>query len=151
MIIDNCEIHGQVCYMLLLPEMARYKYIYLKYISFEFRMKDIPTIECSRHLNMYGVWVKVFSSECAEDGRVCFCSVWIAGLRRAALQREVAVSRVYERVLAQAVEGVLEAVEGTDVWVPVEPTCGCRHRGVLASTVVYIVDLPETHSYVDIK
>ena len=122
MIIDNCEIHGQVCYMLLLPEMARYKYIYLKYISFAFRMNDIPTIECRSHFDMNRVRVEVLSSEGAEDGRVCFCSVWIAGLRRAALQREVTVSRVYERVLAQAVESVLEAVEGTDVWVPVEPT-----------------------------
>ena len=70
------------------------------------------------------IWIAVFSSECAEDGRVCLRAVWIAGLRCPALQREVAVSRVYERVLSQAVECVLEAVQGADVWVTVEPTYG---------------------------
>ena len=80
------------------------------------------TIERRSHLNVNSGGVDVFRSEGAEDGRVHFCSVRVTGLRRAALQREVTVSRVYERVLAQAVEGVLEPVEGADVRVTVEPT-----------------------------
>ena len=82
----------------------------------------LRTIECRSHLNVNGGRVDVFRSEGAEHSCVHLRSVRVTGLRRAALQREVAVSRVYERVLAQAVECVLEAVEGTDVWVTVEPT-----------------------------
>ena len=73
---------------------------------------------------MDGVRIDVFSSERTEDGRVRLCSVGVASLRRAALQCEVAVCRVDERVLAQAVEGVLKAVYRADMWVPVRPTCG---------------------------
>ena len=68
------------------------------------------TIKRRSHLNVNSGGVDVFRSEGAEDGGVHLCSVRVTGLRRAALQREVAVSRVYERVLAQAVECVLEAV-----------------------------------------
>ena len=71
---------------------------------------------------MDGVRVHVSSCKCAENSRVSLCSVGVASLRRAALQCEVAVCRLYECVLAQAVEGVLEAVQRADVWVAVEPT-----------------------------
>ena len=71
---------------------------------------------------MYSVRVDVFGHKRTEHGRVRLCSVGVASLRRAALQREIAVCRLYECVLAQAVEGVLEAVQRADVWVSVEPT-----------------------------
>ncbi|KAK2174246.1 hypothetical protein NP493_816g01028 [Ridgeia piscesae] len=72
---------------------------------------------------MDGVRIDVFSSKRTEHCRVRLCSVGVASLRRAALQCEVAVCRVYECILAQAVEGILEAIHRTDVWVPVRPTC----------------------------
>ena len=87
---------------------------------------------------MDSIRVDVFSSERAEHGRVRLCSVGVASLRRAALQCEVAVRRLYECVLAQAVEGVLEAVQRADVWVAIEPTCdsGRQRRCIFISTSV---------------
>ena len=79
----------------------------------------IFTISCGRHLYVDGVSVHVLSSKGAKDGSVCLCSVGVASLRRAALQCEVAVCRLYECVLAQAVEGVLERVQCVEVWVTV--------------------------------
>ena len=89
---------------------------------FVFRSNTIHTVARRSHLNVDSVRVDVFSSERAERGRVRLCSVGVASLRRAALQCEVAVCRLYECVLAQAVERVLEAVQRPDMWVTVEPT-----------------------------
>ena len=72
------------------------------------------------------VRVDVSSSERTEHGRVRLCSVGVSSLRRAALQCEVSVCRLHKCVLAQAVEGVLEAVQGADVWVSVEPAYGSQ-------------------------
>ena len=96
------------------------------------------TIPCGCHLNVDSIRVDVFSSERAKYGCLCLCSVGVASLRRAALQGEIAVCRLYECVLAQAVEGVLEAVHRADVWVTVEPTCdsGRQRRCIFTSTSV---------------
>ena len=72
---------------------------------------------------MHGVRIDVCCSDCTEHSRVRFFPFVVESLRRAALQREVAVCRLYECVLAQAVEGVLEGIQRADVWVTVEPTC----------------------------
>ena len=72
---------------------------------------------------MNSVRVAIFSSERAEDGSIHFLAFVVESLRRAALQCEPAVYRLYECVLAQAVEGVLEGIQRADVWVPKEPTC----------------------------
>ena len=85
--------------------------------------KWILAIFVCRHPNVDSVRVIVFSSKSTEDGRVSFCTVLVNGFRGAALQCEVAVCRLYECVLAQAVEGVLEAVQRPDMWVTEEPTC----------------------------
>ena len=91
------------------------------------------TVPFAGHLNMDSVRVDVFRSERAEHGRVRLCSVGVASLRRAALQCEVAVCRLYECVLAQAVEGVLEAVQRADVWITVEPTCVYNARCTIST------------------
>ena len=70
---------------------------------------------------MDGVRISVSGSKSTEDSRFPLCTVLVNSFRRAALQREVAVCCLYECVLAQAVEGVLEAVQCADVWVAVEP------------------------------
>ena len=71
---------------------------------------------------MDGVRISVSGSKSTEDSRFPLYTVLVNSFRRAALQCEVAVCRLYECVLAQAVEGVLEAVQCADVWVAVEPT-----------------------------
>ena len=78
-----------------------------------------PTSSTGCHLDMHGVWVTVSSGKSAEDSRVRLLPVFVTNLCRAALQCEFAVSRLYKCVLAQAVEGVLEAVQRADVWVTV--------------------------------
>ncbi len=83
----------------------------------------ISTFSVGCHLDMHGLRIDVCSSDCTKHSRVRFFPAVVASLRRAALQCEVAVCRLYECVLAQAVESVLEAVQCADVWVSVEPTC----------------------------
>ena len=89
----------------------------------------IRTVARGVHFNVECVRIVVSCSERAEDGRIHFFPAVVASLRRAALQCEVAVCRLYECVLAQAVECVLEAVQRADVWVSVEPACGrCENK-----------------------
>ena len=77
---------------------------------------------------MNSVRVAIFSSKRAEDGSIHFVAFVVESLRRAALQSEPAVCRLYECVLAQAVEGVLEGIQRADVWVPKEPTCNGKRK-----------------------
>ena len=81
------------------------------------------TVPCGVHPDVNCVRVDVSSSERTEHGRVRLCSVGVSSLRRAALQCEVVVCRFYECVLAQAVEGVAEAIQRADVRVSEHPAC----------------------------
>ena len=68
---------------------------------------------------MDGIRVSVSGSKSTEDGRIPLCTILVKSFCCAALQCECAVCRLYECVLAQAVESVLEAVQCADVWVAV--------------------------------
>jgi len=80
------------------------------------------TVLLVSHPNVYVIRTLVSRSKSTEDGRVLLYAVLVNGFRCAALQREVDLRRLYECVLAQAVEGVLEAVQRADVWVSIKPT-----------------------------
>ena len=103
--------------------------LWLYYFHGNLLYNVIRTVASCVHFNVECVRIGVFSSERAEEGRIHFFPFVVASLRRAALQCEVPLCRLYECVLAQAVEGVLEAVQGADMRVSVEPACGrCENK-----------------------